>query len=339
MNKKKKIRAGVIGLGVGAHQARTLSIHPDCDLDIICDFDENKLSKIGMEFPNIKQTQDAQAILSNPDIDLVCIASYDQFHYEQVMTSLNNGKHVYVEKPICLKKDELQDINKKLKISPNLSISSNMVLRTCPLFIKVRDEVLANNMGELYHLEADYLWGRKEKIISGWRADADFYSIIYGAAVHMIDLVLWITGKKPVSVKTLGSNIVVSGTKQKYNDFAILLLEFEDQMSIKISAHGGGVHPHFHTLKIFGKKSSFIHDFSKTFWIDSSNSNQKFRTESASYPAKTMRGEALKSFIDSLLSPEKKNLVSKEDVLNVMSICLAAEQATKSKDTVLVEYL
>ena len=30
--------------------------------------------------------------------------------------------------------------------------------------------------------------GTKEKLISGWRADADFYSIIHGAAVHMIDL-------------------------------------------------------------------------------------------------------------------------------------------------------
>ena len=74
----------------------------------------------------------------------------------------------------------------------------------------------------------------------------------------MIDLVLWITKKKPVSVKALGSNLMVSETKQKYNDFAILLLEFEDKMSAKITAHGGIVHPHFHALKVFGKKLSFL---------------------------------------------------------------------------------
>ena len=256
-----------------------------------------------------------------------------------MITCLKNGKHVYVEKPICLRKEELEDIHMKLKMYPNLNISANMVLRTCPLFIKVREEVSSFKMGDLYHLEADYLWGRKEKIISGWRAEANFFSIIHGAAVHMIDLVLWITGKKPVSVKALGSNIIVSGTKQKYNDFAVLLLEFEDQMSIKISAHGGGIHPHFHTLKIFGKKSSFIHDYTKTVWIESNNPNQKYRTESASYPAKTMRDQALISFVNSLLYPEKKSLTSKNDVLNVMSICLAAEKAVNSKDTVIVEYL
>ena len=94
MNIKKKIKAGVIGLGVGAHQARLLSCHPDCDLVAISDFDEDKLRKIGSEFPQTEQTQDAHTVLSNPEIDLVCIASYDQYHYDQVITGLNNGKHI-----------------------------------------------------------------------------------------------------------------------------------------------------------------------------------------------------------------------------------------------------
>ena len=64
-----------------------------------------------------------------------------------------------------------------------------MVLRTCPLFYKVRNCILTNNMGSIYHIEVDYLWGRKTKLISGWRSEAKFYSIIHGAAVHMVDLV------------------------------------------------------------------------------------------------------------------------------------------------------
>ena len=339
MKIKKKIKAGVIGLGVGAHQARTLYSQPNCELVSICDFDKKRLQEIGMEFPNTNQTQDAKNILSDPNIDLVCVASYDYYHYEQVISSINNGKNVYVEKPICLKKNELDDINRKLKSQPNLSISANMVLRTCPLFIKVRDEILSKKMGDLYHLEADYLWGRKEKLISGWRAEADFYSIIYGAAVHMIDLILWITKKKPVRVKALGGNKIAFGTSQKHNDFAILLLEFEDKMTVKISAHGGGVHPHFHALKIFGKKSTFIHDYTNTLWIDTSDINQKYRHESASYPEKKLRGQSLISFVNSLSNKEQKVLVSKDDIFNVMSICLAAEEAVNSGDTVTIKYL
>ena len=41
--------------------------------------------------------------------------SNDGFHYQQVMSALNNDKHVYVEKPICLKKNEIIDIYNLLK--------------------------------------------------------------------------------------------------------------------------------------------------------------------------------------------------------------------------------
>jgi len=335
----KKIRTAVIGLGVGAHQARALSVHPDCELVWICDFDKAKLSKLGLELPEAKQTQDDQDIFNDPNIDLVCVASYDEFHYQQVVMALNKGKHVYVEKPICLKKNEFQDIYQTLRTHPNLRLSSNMVLRTCPLFKKVREAVISNQMGEIYHLEADYFWGRKEKMISGWRAQADFFSIIHGAAVHMVDLILWITGKKPVSVQAFGSRIIAANTLQRHNDFAMLVLRFENQMTVKVSAHGGCVHPHFHALKVFGKNSSFIHDSTGTAWIDSSNPNQNFRSESAIYPAKTMRSEALISFINSLVQTDQNVLVAEAEVFDVMSVCLAAEQSVNLENSAIIEYL
>ena len=339
MNIKKKIKTAVIGLGVGAHQARTLSAHPDCELIWICDLDNHKLTKLGLELPEAKQTQDDNDILNDPDIQLVCVASYDEFHYQQVTTALKQGKHVYVEKPICLTKNETQEIRQILKNHTNLRLSSNMVLRTCPLFNKVRKAVQDKEMGEIYHLEADYYWGRKEKIISGWRAETEFYSIIHGSAIHMVDLVLWIMEKKPLTVQALGSNIITSGTTQKHNDFAILLLKFENQMSIKISAHGGCIHPHFHSLKVFGENSSFIHESTGTVWIESSKPNEKYRTESADYPAKTKRDGALISFLDSLIDFSKNAMVKEDEVFDTMSICLAAEQAVRTGQIIDIEYL
>ena len=67
-------------------------------------------------------------------------ASHDEAHHKQVLKALENGKHVYVEKPLCLKK-KTKEIRDKLKSNSNLRISSNMVLRTCPLFVKVRENV------------------------------------------------------------------------------------------------------------------------------------------------------------------------------------------------------
>ena len=95
MKSDKKIRVGVIGLGVGSHQARTLYHHSECELISICDFDKNKLTNIGSEFSDVKQTQNDKDILFNPDIDLVCIASYDEFHYHHQMAggAISNLKY------------------------------------------------------------------------------------------------------------------------------------------------------------------------------------------------------------------------------------------------------
>ena len=333
-----KIRTAVIGLGVGIHHARTLSAHPGCELVWLCDLDKSKLAEVNSEIIEAKQTQNDQDILTDPDIDMVCVSSYDQAHYRQVIQALENGKHVYVEKPMCLTKNEAKDIRKTLQANSHLRISSNMVLRSCPLFIKVRENVKAKVMGELYNLEADYLWGRKKKIISGWRAEADFFSIIHGAAVHMIDLAIWIIGKKPITVQALGNQITTAETKQRHNDYAILLLGFEEQLVVKVSAHGGCVHPHFHSLKVYGKEKSFIHEPTGTVWVDSSDPNQKFRKEMAAYPAKTKRSAALVSFIESL-NTDKNVLVTDEEVFDTMSVCLAAEEANKTGQVVDIEYL
>ena len=333
------IKAAVIGLGVGAHHARTLSNNPNCQLIWICDSNKNKLLEIGSEIKDAKQTQNDEDVLNDPDIDLICVASYDEAHHKQVLKALDNGKHVYVEKPMCLKTNEAKEIREKLKSKSSLRLSSNMVLRTCPLFIKVRENLEKKAMGKIYNIEADYLWGRKEKLVSGWRAEADFYSIIHGASVHMIDLVNWIVGKKPINVQTFGNKIVTYGGQQKYNDFASILLGYEDQMIVKISAHGGCVHPHFHSLKVFGENSTFIHETTGTVWVNSSNPNETFKIEKASYPSKESRGYALISFINSIIDKNKNALVSDEDVFTTVSICLAAEEALKKGQKINIEYL
>ena len=339
MKVRKKIRAGIIGLGVGAHQARTLSLHPNIELKWLCDLNKDKLLELNRELPEAKVTQNSKDVLQDEDTDLVCIASYDQFHFEQVIMALNNGKHVYVEKPICLSKIEAKKIHKRLSELPNLRLSSNMVLRTCPLFNKVKESINSNMMGKLYYLEADYLWGRKDKLISGWRADASVYSIIYGAAVHMVDLIMWLTEKKPLRVQAMGNRITTKGTKQRNNDFAVLLLEFDNQMNVKISVHGGCVHPHFHSLKVFGASTSFVHESTGTVWVQSSEPDKKFKVEKEEYPAKNKRKAALISFIDSLININKSAMISEKEVFNTMSVCFAAEQAVKSGTIIEIDYL
>ena len=93
-----KLRVGVIGLGVGKNHIKAFDGHPNCELAAICDFSEEKLSILKRLCPDAKRTRKAQEILEDPAIDIVSIASFDDYHFEHASKAIQNGKDVFVEK-------------------------------------------------------------------------------------------------------------------------------------------------------------------------------------------------------------------------------------------------
>jgi predicted dehydrogenase len=64
--------------------------------------------KFGFEFA----TTDEGTIINNPDINTVVIATRHHLHARQVIAALKAGKHVFVEKPLCINEAELAEIAK-----------------------------------------------------------------------------------------------------------------------------------------------------------------------------------------------------------------------------------
>lgn len=334
-----RIRVGVIGLGIGGKHVEAYLQHPGCEVFALCDLDENKLSHARERCPSARGTTDADEILTDPEIHLVSIASFDNFHCEQVVKGIRNGKHIFVEKPLCLHRHEAVEIREALDARPDLRLSSNLNLRTCPRFLRVREAVLSGEMGEIFYLEGDYLWGRAYKLLSGWRGKMPFYSIIHGAAVHMIDLILWMSGMRPLEVQATGNRIAVEGSDFRYNDFAVMILKFENGVAAKISASGGCVHPHFHRVAVFGTRKTFFNDLQGGRLLDSAVEGTTGLLMTEAYPGVEEKRGVIHSFVDSVLDPEKAAIVTGEEVMATTSVCLAAEYSATHGRPVRVEYL
>jgi len=335
----KKLKVGIIGLGVGEKHIEAYKSHPSCEVVSLCDFSKEKIGLIKPKYPSAKIVKNADEILQDKDINIVSIASYDNYHYEQILKAINNEKHIFVEKPLCLNDGEAYDIRKCLNDHPGLKLSSNMVLRTCPRFIRIRDVFHSGEMGRLFYIEGDYFWGRIYKLTQGWRKDMDFYSIVYGAALHMIDLILWITGMRPTEVKAYSNKITTENTPLRYDSFASILMKFEDCTVGKVTGNGGGVHPHFHRLAVFGTRKTAIHDITGAKWLNTSDPNADFTDITEDYPAKEKRGEVISSFVDYILNDNIPPIVPTNDVFDGMSVCFAAEKAMHTNSNVKVEYI
>jgi len=329
----------VIGLGVGEHHLKTYVENSHCKIIWVCDLSSNKLDRIAPLCPGAQFTTNANDVISDTEVNLISIASYDNYHCEQIIRSIENGKHVFTEKPVCLSQSELVQIQEALGRNPNVRLSANMVLRTCPRFKRVAKAIKLDEFGEIIFAEADYLWGRREKLINGWRNKVSAYSIILGAAVHMVDLIVWMLGEKPVEVVAYSNNIATRGSSFEPNSFAVMLLQFQNGCVAKVTGNGVCVHPHFHGLKLYGTEKTVVHDLRGGMLINSANDTLDNISElTGAYPAREFRAEILISFIDTILGNRDQPIVREQEIFDVMNICLSAEESSKSRERKIIEY-
>ena len=90
------LKVGIIGLGVGEAHIPGYAQHPYCSLAALCDRDSDRLKVVAERHPETRLYNHADDLLSDPEIGIVSIASYDEDHFEQVCRAISAGKHVFV---------------------------------------------------------------------------------------------------------------------------------------------------------------------------------------------------------------------------------------------------
>ena len=332
----RALRAAIIGLGVGERHIAGYNSHPQCQVVSLCDSNPEKLREVGSRHPHCSLFSDASHILKDESIDIVSIASFDNYHKEQVIQAIDNGKHVFVEKPLCLTEEELKDIVYALERNPNQHLSSNFILRRVPRFIELKSNIDSGKMGRLYYLDGDYDYGRLHKILYGWRSEISNYSVFLGGGIHLVDLVCWLSKKKVLEVFAYGNKISTENSKFSNLDLVVALLKFSDGVVAKISANFGSVTPHHHKISVYGTKGTFTQDHMNAAYIFSRDPSLSFERVDGIYPG-AAKGDMIPSFIRQILGEGLAD-IEKQDVIDSMSVGLAIEKSLKSGDPQAVNY-
>ena len=83
-------KVGIIGLGVGEKHIDGFEESGLAQVTHLCDFNNDKILYLQEKYPDKIVTKFANDILNNNDIDIVSIASFDDFHYEQILMAVKN---------------------------------------------------------------------------------------------------------------------------------------------------------------------------------------------------------------------------------------------------------
>lgn len=323
----KIIKAATIGLGFGLNHAKIFKKNKHVKLISISDLDKRKKKYSKTLKTNF--IQNLNKIYKNKSINLISIASYDNFHYEHIIQALKNNKNIFIEKPICQTIRQFINIRKLLKKS-KLNLSSNFVLRYHPKFKKVKELINKKTIGKIYSVEGEYNYGRIEKLVKGWRGKIPFYSVVQGGGIHLIDLMIWITNSTPNEAISVGNKIITDKSSFKFNDNNIAILKFENNIIGKVTSNFSCVLPHHHTLKVFGSKGTIEVNKNEILLYKSRNENLKPILIKHKND-KNYKDKLLNSFISSLVKNKKNNNPSTKDIFSSILTCFAIDKSLKSK--------
>jgi len=94
------IKVGIIGYGYwGPNVSRNFNACKNAKLTAICDLNKKRLNQAESNYPFIKGFSNPKDLITYKDIDVVAVVTPVFTHYELTKLALENGKHVFVEKP------------------------------------------------------------------------------------------------------------------------------------------------------------------------------------------------------------------------------------------------
>ncbi len=148
------IRFGVIGYGYwGPNIVRNINITEGAQLLTVCDKDEKALSRVKKAYPNVQVSTDYLDIIDSPDIDVVAVVTPVSTHYELAKKALQNGKHIFLEKPFTAtvpQAEELIELGEK----KNLKIMVDHTFLFTSAVRKIKDIIDEGILGDLFYYDS-----------------------------------------------------------------------------------------------------------------------------------------------------------------------------------------
>ena len=149
----QKLRAGVIGCGQGASHGYAYAHAPEFELAAICDLKSDVIDtffeRSRLKRGSVREYTDYQAMLEKEDLDVVSVATPDDYHVNPVCDASNSGvKGVFCEKPLTI---NLKDADRMIEtIERNgTKMSVDHTRSWVPIYQAVRQAVREGEIGEL----------------------------------------------------------------------------------------------------------------------------------------------------------------------------------------------
>lgn len=221
----EKVRLAVVGLGWWGAElvkgARSSGI-----ADVIACYARTAATRDEFAAQHgVKAATSYEALLSDPDIDGLLLATSHSSHGDLTVEAASAGKHIFVEKPFTLTVDDgRRAIKAASEAGVVLQVGHNR--RRQPANRRIKEMIDKGEMGLVVAIEANHAAGRGLSLDPAhWRASRSESPLsgMTGMGVHQIDTMLWLLG--PIKSVLARSNRLLKRTD--LDDATVLAIEFQ----------------------------------------------------------------------------------------------------------------
>jgi predicted dehydrogenase len=122
-------------------------------LEMVSDRVPAALQRVHKAYPGVKTCSDANEILKSPDIDAVAVITPVWTHYELAKAALENGKHVFVEKPFTSNAKQAEELI-EIAARKNLTIMVDHTFLFTGAVRKIRELIESGTLGDMYYYDS-----------------------------------------------------------------------------------------------------------------------------------------------------------------------------------------
>lgn len=189
----KKLRIGFIGNGKSTNRYHVPFIlnRPE-KFEIAKIYSRNHAHDAWAEIPGVEYVSTPEAVLKDPAIDVVVIATRHDTHYAFAKQALEAGKHTIVEKPFVMQEAEARQLF-ALAEEKGCQLQGYQNRRFDSDFLTLQKVIASGKLGTLTEVESHYDYYRPEvpHAVASYTRE---YSYVYGHACHTIDQILALFG-------------------------------------------------------------------------------------------------------------------------------------------------
>lgn len=226
-----KIKFAVVGCGhIGKRHAEMIDRNGESELVALIDVKDSSELGIGkFNAPFFKSLEDF--LKSDIDVDVINIASPNGFHAEQALKCLEAKKHIVVEKPMGLTKQDAEKVIFKA-LHAHKHVFAVMQNRYSPPSVWIKDLIESGKLGKVFMVQLNCYWNRDNRYYKkeSWHGKKDLDGgTLFTQFSHFIDIMYWLFGD-------------IENIQAKFNDFNHQeLTDFEDSGFVSFDFVNGGM--------------------------------------------------------------------------------------------------